>query len=444
MNKRIVILGAAESGTGAAILAQAKGFSVFVSDRGTIQEKYRNELTSRGIGFEEGKHSEAQILSAHEIIKSPGIPENAALVLKAKAQNIPVISELEFAARYTNAKKICITGSNGKTTTTMMVWHILKSAGVNVGLAGNVGKSFARQVAENDFDVYVIEVSSFQLDGMFNFKADTAILLNITPDHLDRYDEIFQNYIDSKFRIIQNQTEKDNFIYCADDEVLASELLKRDIKAQKFPFTIKNNPAQAGFLNQNLLTINTDNMLFEMDTNELPLGGTHNHYNSLAAGIMGKLNDIRNEELKKSFQSFEGVEHRFEKYIKVGGIRFINDSKATNVNSTWYALQSVDTKVVLIMGGVDHDNDYGALKDLVRTKVKAIVCLGLDNSRIRDAFIGMTEIHETSSMNDAVRKAYRLADEGDTVLLSPACKSFDLFTNFEDRGLKFKEAVREL
>ncbi len=445
MKRKIVILGAGESGTGAAVLAKKQAFKVFVSDTGNISEKYKQVLTDNDIDFEEGKHTENIILSADEIIKSPGIPDNVPILKKAKELNIPIISEIEFGGRYTDAKKICISGSNGKTTTTMMIWHILKQAGFNVGLAGNVGKSFAWQVAEHDFDYYVIEISSFQLDGMFDFKADTAILLNITPDHLYRYDNKFENYVDSKFRIIQNQTENDHFIYCADDEVLTSEIKKRHIKAKKYAFTATNNKALAGFIADNILTININKTnMFEMDKNDLPLQGIHNQHNSLAAGITAQLNEIRNKELKKSFASFEGVEHRLEKFIKVGGVRFVNDSKATNVNSTWYALQSIDTKTVLIMGGVDEGNEYGMLKDLIRRKVKAIVCLGKNNEAIKQAFVGITEIYETQSMQKAVETAHYLADDGDTVLLSPACKSFDLFQNFEDRGTKFKEAVREL
>jgi len=444
MTKRIAILGAGESGTGAAILAQKMGYDVFLSDFGSIKDKYKAELTARNIAFEEGKHTEDLILNADEVIKSPGIGEGAALVKKIRQQHIPIISEIEFAARFTSAKKICITGSNGKTTTTMMTYHFLKDAGFNVGLGGNVGQSFAWQVAEHNFDYFVLEISSFQLDDMFEFKAEIAILMNITPDHLYRYDNKFQNYVDSKFRILQNQTSADSFIYCADDEVITEEISKRNIEAERYPFSVSTENEQGAFIKDNILKIITKNEEFSMKEEKVPLGGIHNKYNSMAAGIAAKLNEIRNEKLRESFQSFQGVEHRLEKFIKVGGVRFINDSKATNVNSTWYALQSIENQVVLILGGVDEGNDYGILNDLVRQKVKAIVCMGVDNSPIIKAFTGITELYETASMNDAVAKAYTLANEGDTVLLSPACKSFDLFKNYEDRGQQFKKAVREL
>ncbi len=444
MTRRIAILGAGESGTGAAILAQKMGYDVFLSDFGTIKDKYKAELTARNIAFEDGKHTENLILNADEVIKSPGIGEHVALVQQIRKKNIPIISEIEFAARFTSAKKICITGSNGKTTTTMMTYHILKDAGFKVGLGGNVGQSFAWQVAEHDFDFYVLEISSFQLDDMFDFKAEIAILMNITPDHLYRYDNKFENYVNSKFRILQNQISADSFIYCADDEVIMSEISKRNIKAQQYPFSVQNQTEQGAFIKDNILKIITKNEEFSMKEEKLPLGGIHNKYNSMAAGIAAKLNEIRNEKLRESFQSFQGVEHRLEKFIKVGGVRFINDSKATNVNSTWYALQSIDGQVILILGGKDEGNDYGILKDLVRQKVKAIVCMGADNTPIISAFSGITELYDTHSMTEAVEKAYTLAKEGDTVLLSPACKSFDLFQNYEDRGLQFKKAVREL
>jgi UDP-N-acetylmuramoylalanine--D-glutamate ligase len=444
MQKRIAILGAGESGTGAAILALKKGFDVFVSDMGTIKEKYRNILLKNNIQFEEKIHTKELILNAEEIIKSPGIPDKAEIVVEAKKLGIPVISEIEFAGRYTNAKKICITGSNGKTTTTELTYFIMKNAGFNVGLAGNIGRSFAEQVANENFDFFVLELSSFQLDGMAEFKAEFAILLNITPDHLDRYNYNFQNYIDSKFRITNNLTENDTFIYCADDEIIIKEIEKRIIKAKKYPFSTKETLEIGAFLKENIIEIKTEKNIFEMGAEDLSLDGIHNIHNSMAAGITAKLNEIRDQELKKSLSSFEGVEHRLEKYIKVRGVRFINDSKATNVNSVWYALQSVEDKIVLILGGVDKGNDYGIIKDLVRQKVKAIVALGSDNTKIMEAFFGITELYDTKSMNDAVKKAFSLADEGDVVMLSPACASFDLFENYEDRGKKFKEAVREL
>ncbi len=444
MQKRIAILGAGESGTGAAILALKKGFDVFVSDMGTIKEKYRNILLKNNIQFEEKIHTKELILNAEEIIKSPGIPDKAEIVVEAKKLGIPVISEIEFAGRYTNAKKICITGSNGKTTTTELTYFIMKNAGFNVGLAGNIGRSFAEQVANENFDFFVLELSSFQLDGMAEFKAEFAILLNITPDHLDRYNYNFQNYIDSKFRITNNLTENDTFIYCADDEIIIKEIEKRIIKAKKYPFSTKETLEIGAFLKENIIEIKTEKNIFEMGAEDLSLDGIHNIHNSMAAGITAKLNEIRDQELKKSLSSFEGVEHRLEKYIKVRGVRFINDSKATNVNSVWYALQSVEDKIVLILGGVDKGNDYGIIKDLVRQKVKAIVALGSDNTKIMEAFFGITELYDTKSMNDAVKKAFSLADEGDVVMLSPACASFDLFENYEDRGKKFKEAVRDL
>lgn len=444
MFKRIVILGAGESGTGAALLAAKKGFDVFISDFGLISDRYKQKLVQNNIQFEENTHTKKLILNADEIIKSPGIPDNAEIIVEARKIGIPIISEIEFAGRYTKAKMICITGSNGKTTTAELTYYILKNAGFKVGLAGNVGRSLAEQLVNEDFDYFVIELSSFQLDGMYEFKADYAVLLNITPDHMDRYEYNFQNYIDSKFRIANNLKESDSFIYCADDEIIIEELKKKNIKAIKYPFSVKSIFERGAYTKGNKLEIKTEKNIFEMATDDLSLNGIHNRYNSMAAGIIAKLNDIRNQELKNSLLSFEGVEHRLEKYIKVRGVRFINDSKATNVNSVWYALQSIEEKIVLILGGVDKGNDYGILKDLVRQKVKAVVALGEDNSLILEAFIGNTELYDTHSMDEAVKKAFSLADEGDVVLLSPACASFDLFENYEDRGEKFKQAVREL
>lgn len=444
MNKRIVILGAGESGTGAALLAVKNGFDVFVSDLGKIAPAYKKILAENNIVFEEEKHTESLILNAHEIIVSPGIPDKANIIVSAVEKGINIISEIEFASYYTNAKLICITGSNGKTTTTELTYYIMKNSGFNVGLAGNIGESFAKQVALCNFDYFVIELSSFQLDRMYNFKADIAVLLNISPDHLDRYNYEFQNYINSKFRIIQNLTANDNFIFCADDEIINKEIQKRNIKARMLPFSISQKFENGAHINQENIEIIIDKNIFRMKTDDLSLDGVHNRYNSMAAAITAKLNLIRNEELKKSLSNFEGVEHRLEKYIKVRGVRFINDSKATNVNSVWYALQSVEENIVLILGGVDKGNDYGILKDLVRQKVKAIVALGVDNSKIFEAFFGITELYDTKSMEQAVKKAFSLSDEGDVVLLSPACASFDLFENYEDRGAKFKQAVREL
>jgi UDP-N-acetylmuramoylalanine--D-glutamate ligase len=441
MAKRIVILGGGESGTGAAVLAKKNGFDVFVSDSGEIKEKYLDLLSKYRIPLEQKNHSADLILNADEVIKSPGIPLDAPIIKQIAEKQIPIIDEIEFAGRYNHAKTICITGSNGKTTTTLLTYHILKNAGFNVGLAGNVGKSFALQVAEDNFDWFVIELSSFQLDCMFQFKADIAVLLNITPDHLNRYEYKFQNYIDSKFRIIQNLTENDSFIYCLDDEVTANELKTKKIPAKKYPFSVNEKPEEGGFLTDNILHIKLANNDFTMNTEDLSIQGIHNVYNSMASGIASKLADIRDEKLRESFQSFKGVEHRLEKFLKIKGVEYINDSKATNINSAWYALQSMKTPVIWIVGGIDKGNDYGMLRDLVRKKVKAIITLGLENSRIHEEFIGMVPIYDTQLMDLAVQTAYRLAEEGDTVLLSPACASFDLFKNYEDRGQKFKESV---
>ncbi|MGQ0827671.1 MAG: UDP-N-acetylmuramoyl-L-alanine--D-glutamate ligase [Bacteroidota bacterium] len=451
---RLVILGGGESGVGAAVLAQKKGFDVFLSDKGKLKDQYKKVLSKYGIKWEEETHTEALILNADEVVKSPGIPDKAELIKALRKKNIPVISEIEFAGRYTKAKKICITGSNGKTTTTLLTYQMFKKAGLNVGLGGNVGKSFAMQVAENacqpdrqDFDYYVLELSSFQLDGMFEFKADIAVLLNITPDHLDRYDYKLENYADSKFRIIQNQTEADAFIYCIDDPITAQEIKKKTIKAKQYSFSIKQTAKQAAYINENnQLTINTNNTnpLF-MTLQELALQGKHNIYNSMAAGVTGKLVEIRKEIIRESLSDFHNIDHRLEVVGNVHGIEFINDSKATNVNSTWYALESMSNPVILILGGVDKGNDYSMLNDLVKEKVKAIICLGADNKKIIKAFGGLVgTILEAKSAKEAVAQSYKLAKKGDTVLLSPACASFDLFENYEDRGTQFKQAVRGL
>ena len=445
MSKRAVILGAAESGVGAAILARKQGFDVFVSDLGTIKDKYKKELIERQFDFEEGQHTEDKILNADLIIKSPGIPDKSPLIKKLKEKGVPVISEIEFAGRYTSAKKVCITGSNGKTTTTLLIYHMFQKAGLNVGLAGNVGQSMAWQVAEQEFDYYVIELSSFQLDGMYEFKADIAILLNITPDHLDRYDYKMQNYVDSKFRVTQNQTADDVFIYCSDDPVLKDEMMKRKFAAKCVPFGLGIPPAEGAGIIDNKLIINWEQNIFTMSILDIALQGNHNTYNSMAAGISGMAVNIRNEKIRESMADFKGVEHRLERFLKVHGIEFINDSKATNINSTWYALESMTQPTVWIVGGIDKGNDYSELYELVKSKVKAIVCLGTDNSKILEAFKGVgVDMVETQSMEDAVRSAYFLAKNGDTVLLSPACASFDLFENYEDRGHQFKQAVREL
>ncbi|MCD4788671.1 MAG: UDP-N-acetylmuramoyl-L-alanine--D-glutamate ligase [Bacteroidales bacterium] len=446
MKKRIVILGAGESGVGAAILAMKKGFGVFVSDFGKIKEKYKNVLSQFEIKYEEGKHTENLILKADEVIKSPGIPDEAELVKKVKKTGIKVISEIEFAGRYTSAKKICITGSNGKTTTTLLTYHILKNAGLNAGLAGNIGQSFAMQVAEKDFDYYVLEISSFQLDGMFDFKADIAVLMNITPDHLDRYADDFQNYIDSKFRITRNQSENDAFVYCADDTVVLKEMQKREIKSGLYPFSIKQKVSGEGaFLDENKMLINIKPNLVKMTIENLALQGKHNIYNSMAAGIASRILNIRKDIIKESLSDFQNVEHRLEFVASIHGIDYINDSKATNVNSTWYALESIHNPVIWIAGGIDKGNDYSILNDVVKEKVKAIICLGKDNKKLFNVFKDVVEdIVETTSMEDAVKYASFLASKDDTVLLSPSCASFDLFENFEERGNEFKKAVSNL
>ncbi len=448
MNKKLVILGGGESGVGSAILAKQKGYDVFLSDKGFFKDKYKNILESHSISFEEGKHSEEKILIAHEVIKSPGIPDSAELIQKIRNNNIPVISEIEFAGRYTKAKTICITGSNGKTTTTLLTYHILKKAVYNVGLAGNVGKSFALQVAPEHLDYYVLELSSFQLDGMYTFKADIAILLNITPDHLDRYDYKFENYVSSKFRIIQNQTTSDYFIYNADDETIRAYMNNWSSNVTLVPFSIKQPINGIGaFLNQNQITLNykpNQNPLI-MTIEQLALQGKHNVYNSMAASLAAKIVDVRKEIIKESLQDFQGIEHRLEFVASINGVEFINDSKATNINSAWYALESMQKPVVWVCGGQDKGNDYNEIIDLVKHKVKAIICLGKNNKKIISAFKDVIElIVETDNASDAVAASYKIAKKGDVVLLSPACASFDLFENYEDRGMRFKAAVRSL
>lgn len=443
--KRIVILGGGESGAGAAVLAKKEGFDVFLSDLSEIKLEYKAQLDNYGIAWEEKQHTEELILNADEIIKSPGIPDKAPLIKKLKAQGTPIISEIEFAGRYTNAKMICITGSNGKTTTTMLTYHLLKTAGFNVGLAGNVGQSLALQVATENFDYYVVELSSFQLDGMTEFKADIAILLNITPDHLDRYEYNFQNYIDSKFRILQNQTEKDAFIFWENDPVIKAELAKRDIQSTLYPFAIERSEKTKAFIENDDLVIQTLQSIFSMSTNELAIKGLHNTYNSMAAGLAASIVEVKKESIRQSLQDFQGVEHRLEYVATVKNIRYINDSKATNVNSCWYALQSMTTPVVLILGGTDKGNDYSEIEELVKEKVKALIFMGLDNAPLHNFFDGKIEnIVDVQSMEDAVKASYELANGGDTVLLSPCCASFDLFKNYEDRGRQFKTCVRNL
>lgn len=442
--KHIVILGAGESGVGAALLAQNKGFNVFVSDAGSIKEKYKTELFENGIPFEEKGHSMNRILSADEIIKSPGIPNSCELIQEIIAAGITPICEIEFAARYTNAKLIAITGSNGKTTTTYLVHHVLKSGGLNVEKAGNIGVSLARYVIKDEADYYVIELSSFQLEDMYDFKADIAILLNITPDHLDRYSDSIKEYGEAKMRIIQNQTANDVFIYNADDKEIQHQLKSLDIKAQTFPFSLKDETVEGGFYNDEEQTITIKNKL-TMSIHELALKGKHNVQNSLVAGISGRLVELRKENIRESLADFTNVEHRLEFVAKVNGIEFINDSKATNINATWYALESMQNQTVWIVGGVDKGNDYDELLPLVQEKVKAIVCLGKNNEKIIEAFSGVVEtIVETQSPVEAVGYSYQFASKEETVLLSPSCASFDLFENYEDRGQQFKNAVRSL
>jgi len=441
----MVILGAGESGTGAAILAQKQGFDVFVSDKSEIKEEYKNVLNEYGIQWEEKQHTEELILNADEVVKSPGIADKFPIIQKLKEKGIHIISEIELGGRYTNAKKICITGSNGKTTTTLLTYHILKSGGLNVGLAGNVGRSFAWQVAEEHYDYYVLELSSFQLDNMYDFKADVAVLLNITPDHLDRYNYDMQNYVDAKFRIIQNQTEEDSFIYWNDDPIIRAEVAKRDIRARKFPFSLKKGTGIKAFIENHFLVIDTPEQQFQIEQEELSLSGTHNLYNSLAAAVSANITQIKKENIKQALNNFEGVEHRLETVASVRGVTYINDSKATNVNSCWYALESMRTPVVLILGGTDKGNDYSEIENLVKEKVRVLIFMGLDNTKLHQFFDGMVPlIFDARSMDETLAIAYEHAEKGDTVLLSPCCASFDLFKNYEDRGEQFKEGVLKL
>ena len=445
MTKKIVILGAGESGAGSAVLAQKQGFDVFVSDKGQIKENYREILIKNNIKWEEGNHNEAIILSADEVIKSPGIPENAPIIKKIREKGIPVISEIEFAGRYAKGIKICITGSNGKTTVTNLIYHILKKAGKNAAMTGNVGNSFAMAVAEGSYDYYVIELSSFQLDGMYEFKADIAVLLNITPDHLDRYDYKLQNYIDSKFRVTHNQKKEDFLIYWEGDPIIKTELSKKKFEMTMLPFSDEIKEGMAAYIENDELIIDYQNKINLMTIHEFALKGRHNTYNSMAAAIAGKILNIRKDVIRESLADFQGVEHRLEPVITVCGINFINDSKATNVNSTWYAIECMENNIIWIVGGVDKGNDYSELFPVVKKKVKAIVCLGKNNKKIIEAFKDkVATIVETTSMEEAVRSSYYLARKGETVLLSPACASFDLFRNYEDRGRQFKQAVRNL
>ena len=442
--KRIVVLGAAESGAGAAVLAKVKGFDVFVSDMSAIKDKYKKQLDEHGIAWEEGHHTEELILNADEVIKSPGIPDSAPMIVKIKEKQIPIISEIEFAGRYTNAKMICITGSNGKTTTTSLIYYILKEAGYNVGLAGNIGRSLALQVAEEHFDYYVIELSSFQLDNMYDFRADIAVLMNITPDHLDRYDFKMQNYVDSKMRITRNQTENDAFVFWNDDPIVKKELAKYDLKAKLYPFSEFHEDDAIAYTEDKEYVIEKPTP-FNMEQEELALTGKHNLYNSLAAGITADIAGVSNEMIRKGLSSFAGVEHRLEKAGRVRGVDFVNDSKATNVDACWYTLESMKQPTVLILGGKDKGNDYSHIFDLVKEKCIGLVFLGVDNSKLHAAFDGFgIPIADVKSMKDCVDECYKMAKPGSCVLLSPCCASFDLFKNMEDRGDQFKECVRNL
>lgn len=442
----MVILGSGESGVGAAILCRKLGIDVFVSDRGKIPERYKNELLQYDIAFEEEKHSEEKILRADEVIKSPGIPDKTELVQKIRARGISVISEIELAFRHKgDSKIIAITGSNGKTTTTALTGHICKTGGADCAVAGNIGYSFARQVALDPKPLYVVEVSSFQLDDIETFNADIAILLNITEDHLDRYEYRFENYIRSKFNIIKNQTRNDYFIYCADDPVITAYLKTHPLLSNPLPFTMQYELPKGAYVSENNMNIHLDKEEFAMSVLDFALKGKHNQYNTMAAGLAGMTIGIRKEKIREAVKNFESLEHRMEKVLTVRGVDFINDSKATNVNSTWYALESMSQPVILILGGIDKGNDYSAILELVKEKVKAIVCMGVDNRKIHEAFgkdVGV--MVNTASAREAVHSAFHLANKGDVVLLSPACSSFDLFKNYEDRGRQFKEAVMEL
>ncbi|MDD6975301.1 MAG: UDP-N-acetylmuramoyl-L-alanine--D-glutamate ligase [Bacteroidales bacterium] len=442
---RIVILGGGESGTGAAVLAKKQGFDVFLSDKGKLGKDYAEMLRKWDIPFEEGGHSEELILNADEVIKSPGIPNSAPLIQKLTSQGTHIISEIEFAGRYDRARRICITGSNGKTTTTSLIYHLLSQAGLNVGLGGNIGKSYAYQVATSDHDIYVLEISSFQLDNMYDFKADIAIITNITPDHLDRYNHDMEEYVKAKFRITRNMSSEDCFIFCSDDEITINHLNKIVVKAKQLPFTQKTEVAQGAFVKDDKIVIRYQDSECDMYIRELALGGRHNVYNSMAAAIAAKVMDIDNGTIREALSSFQPVEHRLEKVASVGGVLYVNDSKATNVDAAWYALECQKQPVVWIVGGTDKGNDYSSLVPLAREKVRAMVCMGVDNHKFHESFDGVVpEIVEAGSAHEAVQLASRLAKKGDVVLLSPCCASFDLFRNYEDRGEQFKAEVRKL
>ena len=442
---RIVVLGGGESGVGSAVLAKVKGYDVFLSDMGKISEEYVSTLNKWEIPYEEGRHTEELILSADEVIKSPGIPATAPMVSKITDKGINVISEIEFAGRYDSAKKICITGSNGKTTTTSLIYHLLKQAGLNVGLGGNIGKSYAYQVATEAYDIYVLELSSFQLDNVYDFKADIAIITNITPDHLDRYGNNMENYVKAKFRITRNMSSDDCFIFCSDDEITINHLNQIVVKAQKLPFTQKEEVSQGAFLKDDRMVVRYKEEECDVFLQELALGGKHNVYNSMAAAIAAKAMNIDNEAIRNGLSTFQSVEHRLEKVLSIGDVLYINDSKATNVDAAWYALECQTRPVVWIVGGTDKGNDYASLIPLAQEKVKAMICMGLDNAKFHESFEGVVpQMFDVTSAQDAVKLANELASAGDVVLLSPCCASFDLFKNYEDRGRQFKEAVRKL
>ncbi len=442
---RIVVLGGGESGVGAAILAKTKGFDVFLSDKGKLNNEYRDMLDKWEIAYEEESHTEELILNANEIIKSPGIPDTVPVVKKIKDAGIKIISEIEFAGRYDSAKKVCITGSNGKTTTTSLIYYLLEQAGVNVGLGGNIGKSYAYQVATSQHDVYVLELSSFQLDNMYDFKADIAVITNITPDHLDRYDNNMENYVKAKFRVTRNMKNDDCFIFCSDDEITVNHLNEIIGKVKMLPFSQKEELEQGAFLKDDQIIVKYEEEECDIFLQELALGGRHNIYNSMAAALAAKAMDVNNTVIRESLASFKGIEHRLENVLSVGGVMYINDSKATNVDAAWYALDSQRKPVIWIVGGVDKGNDYSSLIPLAKEKVKAMICLGKDNTKFHESFKGVVEsIQDANSAEEAVKLAYKQAKEGDVVLLSPCCASFDLFENYEDRGNQFKEAVRRL
>ena len=442
---RIVVLGGGESGVGSAVLAKVKGYDVFLSDMGKISKEYAEMLDKWEIPYEQGGHSENLILNADEIIKSPGIPATAPMVKKVVAEGISVISEIEFAGRYDSAKKVCITGSNGKTTTTSLIYHLLKEAGLNVGLGGNIGKSYAYQVATENHDIYVLELSSFQLDNVYDFKADIAIITNITPDHLDRYDHKMENYVKSKFRITRNMSSEDCFIFCSDDDITIRHLDQIVMKAQKLPFTQKEEVSQGAFVKEDRMIVRYKDDECDMYLQELALGGKHNVYNSMAAALAAKAMDIDNDAIRSGLATFQAVEHRLENVLSIRDVLYINDSKATNVDAAWYALECQTRPVVWIVGGTDKGNDYSSLIPLAQEKVKAMICMGLDNAKFHDSFAGVVpQIHDVTSAADAVKLAHSIAGSGDVVLLSPCCASFDLFKNYEDRGRQFKEAVRRL